>query len=188
MRVEQSEVVCILLLGGSIPALAKTILVLSWLLSTTHEPFYSIMYLFGIHAVLIAGTEYHTCSCVIQSYVVSMGSPRANRAFPVGSACGVCIRLRVLRPVRANSQVAGPTRSVSPPLALYIRESTLRAKAHCPKSRATRPSQAVSTSSSIMSTILAMSFSRSLSSPLMFRLSSAFCAILMSSGFVGIFP
>ena len=169
-------------------ALAK-ILVLSWLRSTTHEPFYSIMYLFGIHAVLIAGTEYHTCSCVIQSYVVvSMGSPRANRAFQVGSACGVCIRLRVLRPVRAKSQVAGPTRSVSPPLALYIRESTLRAKAHCPKSRANRPPQAVSTSSSIMSTILAMSFSRSLSSPLMFRLSSAFCAILMSSGFVGILP
>lgn len=146
------------------------------ILSTTHEPCYSFIYLFGIHAVLIAGTQYHTCSCVIQTYLhmnqwlttKQPGVPHAACAF----ACAT-------RPVRANSQVAGPTRSVSPPLALYILESTLRAKAH---------SQAVSTSSSIMSTILVMSFSRSLRSPLMFRLSSAFCAILMSSEFVGILP
>jgi len=57
MRVEQSDVrSCGVTILVVLYALSK-ILVLSWLLSTTHEPFYSIMYLFGIHAALIAGAE-----------------------------------------------------------------------------------------------------------------------------------
>ena len=103
------------------------------------------------------------------------------------SACGVCIRLRH---APGSSKFAGcrpNTKRITTPCTVHSRKHTQGESTLSEKPRH-RPPQAVSTSSSIMSTILAMSFSRSLSSPLMFRLSSAFCAILMSSGFVGILP